>query len=154
MVEHSVSRWLTALLTLYLCLNSASGVIDERRIFVGGITADMTYADLLEYFSQFGAVSTVDVIPKASQPIAFVSFEDVESATEAISTSPHSLKGICLKVHTAYTREEVNSRAAEGSSSTTTCASFPLTDPYTPSRACTPVLYRFRRSRFRDSHYY
>ncbi len=91
--------------------------MDDRRIYVGGLTAQITRTDLLNHFSQFGNVAKVDLITKptatSGNSIAFVSFVQPETVATVLAIRLHEVKGLSLHVGPAYTREEVATRAAE-----------------------------------------
>lgn len=60
-------------LRLLLCVLQACP--DDRKVFVGRCTEDMTADELRQYFQQYGEVTDV-FIPKPFRAFAFVTFAD------------------------------------------------------------------------------
>jgi RNA recognition motif-containing protein len=70
--------------------------MQRRKIFVRKLGKNLTEADLNEYFSKFGPVSTTEILRDAntqkSRRVAYVTFERQEDMEKAISYSqPHLL---------------------------------------------------------------
>lgn len=70
---------------------------NDRKIFCGGLSKDVSDEDLKNYFSTYGAVQSVnlkiDNYTKQSRGFGFVVFEDPEGLASALQTERHELKG-------------------------------------------------------------
>jgi hypothetical protein len=82
---------------------------EERKVFVGGISADTNNEDLLSFFSQFGPVNAAQVkydrVTARSRGFAFVEFQDAESCKKALSKREQQLKNKPIEVKPAKSRE-------------------------------------------------
>jgi len=81
------------------------------NIYVGNLSYSVTEEDLREVFSEFGEVSSVNVIKDrySGQPkgFGFVEMQNDSEANEAIKAlNDSSLKGRNIKVNQAKPREE------------------------------------------------
>lgn len=82
-----------------------------NRLFVGNLSFQTIDNDLLEYFSQAGAVTSVNVmvdkITGRSRGFAFVEFATPEEATKAVEEfHGKEFQGRALTVNVARPREE------------------------------------------------
>lgn len=70
---------------------------EDRKIFVGGISWEVSQDELKEYFSRFGTVTdcTLKTDPNTgrSRGFGFVQFSDVSSVDRVLAEKPHELKG-------------------------------------------------------------
>mmetsp|Transcript_4001 Transcript_4001/g.5830 ORF Transcript_4001/g.5830 Transcript_4001/m.5830 type:complete len:377 (+) Transcript_4001:445-1575(+) len=78
--------------------NDASNFLDpEKKIFVGGLTADTTEEDVSKYFSQYGTVRSVvikyDATTHRSRGFGFVTFEDLAATDKASEIKHHQILG-------------------------------------------------------------
>ena len=68
-----------------------------RRLFVGGLSMNVTVHHLLDYFSTFGKVlnafKITDPTTKIERNFGYVEFERVEDAQVALNYKPHVVKG-------------------------------------------------------------
>ena len=81
------------------------------KIYVGNLSFDVTEEELREAFSEFGEVSSVNVITDKysgqSKGFGFVEMENNSEAEEAIKAlNESSLKGRDIKVNQAKPRRE------------------------------------------------
>lgn len=78
-----------------------------RRLFVSVIGANTTEMRLKEYFTKFGVVTNIKILPKKSdKQCAFIDFETVDHARKAF-TAPHAI----ISVH--YNQSKADRRWAE-----------------------------------------
>jgi len=77
--------------------NGGGGADDERKIFVGGISWEVSQDELKEYFSNYGSVveCTLKTDPNTgrSRGFGFVMFNDSSSVDKVLAEKPHVLKG-------------------------------------------------------------
>lgn len=82
---------------------------EERKIFVGGISAETTGEDLLSFFSQFGAVNQAQVkydrMTGRSRGFAFVEFAQGEACQKALKQREQTIKGKQVEIKPAKSRE-------------------------------------------------
>lgn len=82
---------------------------EERKVFVGGISADTNNEDLLSFFSQFGPVNAAQVkydrVTARSRGFAFVEFQDAESCKKALAKREQQIKNKPIEVKPAKSRE-------------------------------------------------
>lgn len=82
---------------------------EDKKIFVGGISAETTNEDLLAHFSQYGAVHAAQVkydrITGRSRGFAFVEFTDTEPCRKALAQREQTLKAKTIEVKPAKSRE-------------------------------------------------
>jgi RNA recognition motif-containing protein len=82
----------------------------NTKIFVGGLSLQMTEAELKELFAQFGTISDVIIIKdretRQSKGFGFVTFEDVDAVKNAIATyNDKEYNGKTLSVSEARPKE-------------------------------------------------
>jgi len=69
---------------------------DDRKLFAGGLPQEASEADLKDYFSGFGNVTSVnlkmDQMTGRSRGFAFVVFDTVETL-ESVLAKEHAIKG-------------------------------------------------------------
>ncbi|KAI6189521.1 hypothetical protein M3Y97_00017600 [Aphelenchoides bicaudatus] len=82
---------------------------EDRKIFVGGIGAEVTNEDLQQHFSQFGEVSQAQVkIDRAtgrSRGFAFVEFGTSDACRKALDEREQIIKGKTCEIKPAKSRE-------------------------------------------------
>jgi len=78
----------------------------NRKIFIGRLTSDISTEDLKEYFSKYGDI--VDIfIPKPFRGFAFITFQEITVA-QALFGEDHIIKGISVHVSNAVPKAEMN----------------------------------------------
>jgi cold-inducible RNA-binding protein len=85
--------------------------MNQNRLFVGNLSYQTMQDDLQEYFSQAGAVTSVnlmlDKVTGKSRGFAFVEFATAEEATKAVEQfHGKDFQGRALTVNVAKPREE------------------------------------------------
>src|SRR5437660_5026515 len=93
--------------------------MNENRLFVGNLAFQTMENDLEDYFSQAGAVTSVNlVMDKAtgkSRGFAFVEFSTPEEANKAVEQfNNNEFQGRALTVNIARPREERGPRSSGG----------------------------------------
>jgi RNA recognition motif-containing protein len=82
---------------------------EDRKIFVGGISADVSNEDLQQHFQQFGEVAQAQVkIDRAtgrSRGFGFVEFGTVEACRKALNDREQTIKGKTCEIKPAKSRE-------------------------------------------------
>lgn len=68
---------------------------DERKLFVGQLSTDITKEDLQKYFSKFGSIEDVtikyDVPGGRARGFAFILFDDKESIEKVLNVQSHTI---------------------------------------------------------------
>ncbi len=85
--------------------------MNEKRLFVGNLSYQTMEDDLKDYFSQAGAVTSVDLVMDKvtgkSRGFAFVEFDSAEQAKKAAEEfNGKEFQGRALTVNVARPREE------------------------------------------------
>ena len=85
--------------------------MNQNRLFVGNLSYQTMENDLQDYFSQAGAVTSVnlmlDKVTGKSRGFAFVEFATAEAATKAVEELHNKeFQGRALTVNVARPREE------------------------------------------------
>ncbi len=85
--------------------------MNESRLYVGNLSYKTTDADLQEYFSQAGAVTSVNIMMDKftgkSRGFAFIEYATVEEANKAVEQFHNQeFQGRALTVNIARPREE------------------------------------------------
>jgi cold-inducible RNA-binding protein len=85
--------------------------MNQNRLFVGNLSYETKESDLQDYFSQAGAVTSVDLmldkITGKSRGFAFVEFATADEATKAVEQyHGQDFQGRALTVNIARPREE------------------------------------------------
>jgi RNA recognition motif-containing protein len=93
--------------------------MSQARLFVGNLAYQTMPNDLLEYFSQAGVVSSVDVIldkfTGKSRGFAFIEFSSSEEANKAVEMFHNKeFQGRALTVNIARPRDERGSQRGGG----------------------------------------
>ncbi len=93
--------------------------MSQARLFVGNLAYQTMEKDLLEYFSQAGVVSSVDLVfdkfTGKSRGFAFVEFSTPEEATKAVEMFHNKdFQGRSLTVNIARPKEERAPRPSGG----------------------------------------
>lgn len=82
---------------------------EDRKIFVGGISADVSNEDLQSHFATFGEVAQaqvkIDRTTGRSRGFAFVEFGSAEACKKALSDREQSIKGKTCEIKPAKSRE-------------------------------------------------
>lgn len=94
--------------------------MNENRLFVGNLSYQTADNDLLDYFSQAGAVTSVNVMMDKmtgrSRGFAFVEFATAQEAAKAVEQFHNKeFQGRSLTVNVARPREERGPRGRAGS---------------------------------------
>ncbi|VDM18129.1 unnamed protein product [Hydatigera taeniaeformis] len=80
--------------------------VDELRLFVSNLKPSATQQSLEEYFSHYGTVTAVDMIPyrKGARPrdIAFVNMATPQEVEAVLKARPHQLSGEYIVVRPAF----------------------------------------------------
>merc|ERR1719510_1944327 len=81
---------------------------EPTKIFVGGLSEEITKDQLQEYFSQFGAIKWADIKMDretgASRGFGFVNFVEASGADAALGGGPHNIAGQEIDCKRAKTR--------------------------------------------------
>jgi heterogeneous nuclear ribonucleoprotein A1/A3 len=89
-----------------------------KKVFVGGIRDVTENSDLLDYFSQFGTVTSADIVMDKTtgrkRGFAFVSFDDWDSVDKCVLVQNHSLNGNPCEVKKAVERGMEGSSMGRG----------------------------------------
>lgn len=82
--------------------------VNELRLFVCNLRPSTTQQALEEYFSRYGKVTGVDMIPERGngrpRGIAFVNMTTPREVEAVLEARPHQLSGDCIVVRPAYVR--------------------------------------------------
>ncbi|KAL3315467.1 hypothetical protein Ciccas_005897 [Cichlidogyrus casuarinus] len=91
--------------------------MDERssgptdKVFVGGLTREISNEQLRNYFETFGSVKEATVMTDKetgeSRCFAFVIFNDMDTVDKVMESKPHNLQGCQIDVQKAVTKEEM-----------------------------------------------
>lgn len=87
----------------------------NRKIFIGRLTADITYDDLKEYFEKYGEISDI-FVPKPFRGFAFVTFQEINVA-QSLCGEDHIIKGISVHVSNAVPKVEISSQTSYNTNS-------------------------------------
>ncbi|KII61540.1 Heterogeneous nuclear ribonucleoprotein D-like-B [Thelohanellus kitauei] len=97
---------------------SKSGMPITKKIFVGGVRSETTDDALKEYFSQFGAVHSLDFpidhTTSKRRGFCFLEFDEPDAAERAMAVSFHSIGSQTVEVKPAYTKEQQQALMARG----------------------------------------
>ncbi|XP_008830033.1 heterogeneous nuclear ribonucleoprotein A0 [Nannospalax galili] len=93
-----------------------------KKLFVGGLKGDVAEGDLIEHFSQFGAVEKAEIIADKQsgkkRGFGFVYFQNHDAADKAAVVKFHPIQGHRVEVKKAVPKEDIHSgggsRAARG----------------------------------------
>lgn len=98
--------------------NNPDIIANVKKIFVGGVKDHIEADNLIEYFSQFGAVEKAEIISDKltgkKRGFGFVFFEDTDSATKAVLTRYHTIDGNKVEVKKALTKQEMSTGGRGG----------------------------------------
>ena len=82
-----------------------------KKVFVGGIKDDTTEEHLMEYFSKFGSVESVDIITdketKKKRGFGFVSFDDYDPVDQIVLMKLHLVNGHRCEVKKALSKQDM-----------------------------------------------
>jgi len=104
--------------------NPGAYVTEDNKIFVTKIASPITQQDLVDYFSQFGALQNVHMPAHANagkgglmhKGIAFVAFKDACTAQRVLGRSSYEIKtGFHVVVDKSKTRRNLASPSRGGS---------------------------------------
>lgn len=93
-----------------------------KKLFVGGLKGDVAEGDLIEHFSQFGAVEKAEIIADKQsgkkRGFGFVYFQSHDAADKAAVVKFHPIQGHRVEVKKAVPKEDIHAggggaRAAE-----------------------------------------
>lgn len=83
-----------------------------RKIFVGGLSANLTEQEFRNYFEQFGRITDVvvmhDSLTRRPRGFGFITFDSEESVENVMMTSFHELGGKQAEVKRAVPKEVTN----------------------------------------------
>jgi len=81
---------------------------DERKLFVGQLSSDITKEDLEKYFSKFGSIEDVtikyDVPGGRARGFAFILFDDKESIQKVLNVQIHTINQCQIDPKPAHRR--------------------------------------------------
>ena len=81
---------------------------DERKLFVGQLSSDITKEDLQKYFSQFGSIEDVTIKYDApdgrARGFAFILFDEKESIQKVLNTQLHTINQCPIDPKPAHRR--------------------------------------------------
>ncbi|CAF1627148.1 unnamed protein product [Adineta ricciae] len=84
---------------------------DERKLFVGQLSSDITREDLEKYFSKFGSIEDVtikyDVPGGRARGFAFILFDDKESIQKVLHVQSHTINQCQIDPKPAHRRPPV-----------------------------------------------
>ncbi|CAF1569806.1 unnamed protein product [Rotaria magnacalcarata] len=84
---------------------------DERKLFVGQLSSDITKEDLQKYFSTFGSIEDVtikyDVPGGRARGFAFILFDDKESIQKVLNVQTHTINQSQIDPKPAHRRPPV-----------------------------------------------
>ncbi|CAI0464379.1 unnamed protein product [Linum tenue] len=94
------------------CSVSSNNIsVRTKKIFVGGLSADLTQAQFRNYFERFGKIVDVVVMQDSStnrpRGFGFVTFDAEESVNKVMLNPFHELNGRQVEVKRAVPRDEV-----------------------------------------------
>ncbi|MQM02976.1 hypothetical protein Taro_035746 [Colocasia esculenta] len=97
------------------------GQTASKKIFVGGLSANITQEEFKEYFEKFGKITDVVVMYDSAtnrpRGFGFITFDAEESVENAIKTAFHTLNGKTVEVKRAVPREGSYNKNNENGSS-------------------------------------
>lgn len=95
-----------------------SGQAKTKKIFVGGLSANVTQEEFRGYFEKFGKITDVVVMYDSAthrpRGFGFITFESEESADGAVETTFQTLNGKTVEVKKAIPRDGGGGGAAGG----------------------------------------
>ncbi|UJR34956.1 hypothetical protein I4U23_027734 [Adineta vaga] len=84
---------------------------DERKLFVGQLSSDITKEDLEKYFSEFGSIEDVtikyDVPGGRARGFAFILFDEKESIQKVLNVQAHTINQCQIDPKPAHRRPPV-----------------------------------------------
>lgn len=87
-----------------------------KKLFVGGLKGDVAEGDLIEHFSQFGAVEKAEIIADKQsgkkRGFGFVYFQSHDAADKAAVVKFHPIQGHRVEVKKAVPKEDIHAAAA------------------------------------------
>lgn len=98
-------------------MNSSNGNSDDyfrtKKIFVGGLSANLTEEQFKNYFERFGRIIDVVVMQDSStnrpRGFGFVTFDSEESVDRVLLNTFHELNGRLVEVKRAVPKDRINS---------------------------------------------
>ena len=85
-----------------------AGAGDSGKVFVGGLAHEVTQSDLVDFFSQFGPVSSTMIMTDRatgrSRGFGFVTFADAGAAQTVLQIKNHAIQGKMAEVKPAVPR--------------------------------------------------
>ncbi|KAJ0025370.1 hypothetical protein Pint_08609 [Pistacia integerrima] len=96
--------------------NTSNGEIDNhirtKKIFVGGLSANLTEEEFKNYFERFGRIIDVvvmhDNMTNRPRGFGFVTYDSEESVENVMQKTFHELNGRLVEVKRAVPKEEIN----------------------------------------------
>lgn len=94
-----------------------------KKLFVGGLKGDVAEGDLIEHFSQFGAVEKAEIIADKQsgkkRGFGFVYFQSHDAADKAAVVKFHPIQGHRVEVKKAVPKEDIHAAAGEAAAAET-----------------------------------
>ena len=94
-------------------VNKANEVVGDwvKEIFVGGL-GNLEEKDLEKYFTQFGTITSVDVLidkrTRKRRGFGFVVFDDYDAVDKIVLQDEHNVKGIRIEVRKAVEKKKMD----------------------------------------------
>nr|XP_020021614.1 LOW QUALITY PROTEIN: heterogeneous nuclear ribonucleoprotein A0 [Castor canadensis] len=89
-----------------------------KKLFVGGLKGDVAEGDLIEHFSQFGAVEKAEIIADKQsgkkRGFGFVYFQNHDAADKAAVVKFHPIQGHRVEVKKAVPKEDIHAGGGGG----------------------------------------
>lgn len=88
-----------------------------KKLFVGGLKGDVAEGDLIEHFSQFGAVEKAEIIADKQsgkkRGFGFVYFQSHDAADKAAVVKFHPIQGHRVEVKKAVPKEDIHAGGSD-----------------------------------------
>lgn len=82
--------------------------LDDKKLFVGRLSRDITKKHLVEYFSTYGAVTSVNIkvdqVTGHSRGFAFIGFESPSTVHKLMKVTEHTINGTVVGIRIAKKR--------------------------------------------------
>ncbi|KAJ9553879.1 hypothetical protein OSB04_017924 [Centaurea solstitialis] len=98
--------------------NSSNSSLKIKKIFVGGLPANLTEDEFKVYFEKFGRITDVvvmhDNVTRRPRGFGFITFDSEDSVEEVMQKSFHELSGKLVEVKRAVPKEDNNGGVSGG----------------------------------------